>query len=53
MFLVRAPEAAGNYFLALDMVQENAALSSDAGVPWLRIPVRIKKSKLTEENSIS
>jgi hypothetical protein len=53
MLRLRAPDASGRYILALDMVQEGAAWSSDAGVPWMPIPFLVKKSKLTEENSIS
>lgn len=38
---VVAPDQAGKYILALDLVQEGVTWFSEAGVPWLRIPIRI------------
>jgi SAM-dependent methyltransferase len=41
---VKAPDSVGRYSLAFEMIQEGVSWSSDAGVPWLAVPFRIRKS---------
>ena len=40
---IKAPERAGRYILAIDMVQEGTAWYSEAGSPCLSIPFRVTK----------
>lgn len=42
--LVMAPGKAGKYVLAVELIQEGISWASDAGVPWLATPFRIRKS---------
>jgi SAM-dependent methyltransferase len=44
LFRVKTPGKAGKYILAVELVQEGTSWSSDAGVPWLAIPFRIRGS---------
>jgi SAM-dependent methyltransferase len=44
LFRVKTPGKAGKYILAVDLIQEGISWASDAGVPWLTIPFRIRKS---------
>jgi hypothetical protein len=45
MFRIKTPDEPGRYILAVDMVQENAAWFSNAGIPWLPIRFRIRKQR--------
>ncbi len=40
---IRAPERPGKYLLAFDLVEEGTCWFSDAGVPCLQVPVRIRR----------
>lgn len=43
LFRVKTPGKAGRYSLAVEMVQEGRSWSSDTGVPWLAVPLRIRE----------
>jgi len=43
MLLVKAPDRAGKYDLAVELVREGLAWFSDFGTPWLRLPFRVRK----------
>jgi SAM-dependent methyltransferase len=45
LFRVKAPAKPGRFLLAIEMVQEGRAWSSETGVPWLTVPLRIRKRK--------
>ncbi len=45
LFRVKTPDKAGRYVLAVELVQEGTSWASDAGVPWLAIPIRIRKAR--------
>jgi SAM-dependent methyltransferase len=44
LFRVKTPGKAGKYVLAVELIHEGISWASDAGVPWLAIPFRIRKS---------
>jgi SAM-dependent methyltransferase len=43
LFRVKAPAKPGRFRLAVEMVQEGRSWSSETGVPWLAVPLRIRK----------
>jgi len=45
LFRVKTPDKPGRYSLAVEMVQEGRSWSSETGVPWLAVPLRIRKRK--------
>jgi SAM-dependent methyltransferase len=40
---IRTPAISGRCFLAIDLVEEGTSWFSDAGVPWLKIPFRLRR----------
>lgn len=43
LFRVKTPGKPGKYRLAIELVQEGRSWSSETGVPWLDVPLRLRK----------
>jgi SAM-dependent methyltransferase len=43
LFRVKAPSQSGKFALAVELLQEGRSWASDAGVPWLAVPFRVRR----------